>query len=152
MFPVRIILLPTDFSDPATQAHSAACDLAREHKARLVVLHVTAKPVVSYIEKATELPAAEFQQKLWETLQWPRDCEQGLDVVHRVEEGNAIDQIIRVAEEVRPDLIVMGTHGRRGILNWFTTNVTDEIVRSAPCSVLIVKAPQYSPPDAAKST
>jgi universal stress protein A len=136
---ISVILHPTDFSEPTEQAHAMACELARKEKAKLIVLHVTAKPVVSVIEKATELPPEELQKKLWETLRCPKDCETGLDVLHRVEEGNPVQQIARIAREVQADLIVMGTHGPRGVLSWFTTNVTDHVVREAPCSVLIVK-------------
>lgn len=147
MLTTKVVLHPTDFSEPASQAHAAACDIARERKARLVVLHVATKPVVTYIGKASELPPAELQQKLWETLQCPRECEAGLNVEHRVEEGNAVQQIVRVAKEVQADLIVMGTHGPRGLLNWFTTNVTDQIVRNAPCSVLIIRTPPNETPE-----
>ena len=139
MAKLNTILHPTDFSEPAEQAHAMACELARKEKARLIVLHVTSKPVVSVIEKATELPPEELQRKLWETLRCPKDCEAGLDVLHRVEEGSPVTQIARVARDVQADLIVMGTHGPRGVLSWFKANVTDHVVREAPCSVLIVK-------------
>lgn len=45
-------------------------------------LHVADKPVVSYIEKASELSPEQLQQKLWETLRWPKECEEGLNVEH----------------------------------------------------------------------
>ena len=141
MSKVKVILQPTDFSEPAAQARAAACEIAREQKARLVVLHVTAKPVVSYIEKTSDLPPEKLQQKLWETLRAPRECEAGVDVQHRVEEGSPVQQIVRVAKEIQADLIVLGAHGPRGPLKWFTSNVTDHIVRESPCSVLIVKDP-----------
>ncbi|HVT81117.1 MAG TPA: universal stress protein [Phycisphaerae bacterium] len=138
---LKVILHPTDFSEPAAIAHAAACDLAREYKARLIVLHVAEKPVVSYIEKATELSPEEFQQKLWETLQWPRECERALEVAHRVEEGNPVQQIVQMARTEGVDLIVMGTHGRHGMLKWFSSSITDQVVRYAPCSVLIARRP-----------
>lgn len=152
MFQANTILIPTDFSDPAEAAHAAACDVARAAGAQLIVLHVTDKPVVSYIEKATELPPDEFQRKLWETLRWPRDREKGLTVQHRVVEGDPVTQIGAVAQEINCDLIVMGTHGRRGLLGWFTSTVTEQVIRKAPCSVLVVKstdqAGQAAPPGA----
>ena len=117
----------------------------------MIVLHVTEKPVVSYIEKATELPAGELQQKLWETLRWPRDRETGITVQHRVEEGDPVARICAVALEIGCDLIVMGTHGRRGLLGWFTSTVTEQVIRKAPCSVLVVKSTDQ-PPEAAPPT
>jgi len=149
---IKVILQPTDFLEPAAQAHKAACELARQQKAKLVVLHVTAKPVVSYIANATELPQAELQEKLWETLRCPRETEADVNVVHRVEEGNPVHQIVRVAKEINADLIILGAHGPRGLLKWFTSNVIDHIIREAPCSVLMVKTPNAEPvPDSMPS-
>jgi nucleotide-binding universal stress UspA family protein len=88
MWPIKTILNATDFSEVSNEAHEAACALARQHRARLIVLHVAEKPVISYIERASELSHEEFQQKLWDTLRWPRDQETGLTVEHRVEEGD----------------------------------------------------------------
>jgi universal stress protein A len=141
MLPAKIILHPTDFSEPASHAHAAACALARHWNARLIVLHVAATPIVSYIEKASELKPEELQQRLWETLRCPTDLEKDLRVEHRVVEGHAVAEILRVARESQADLIVMGTHGHRGMLHWFSTNVTDQIVRGAACSVLIERTP-----------
>src|SRR3954452_11138123 len=104
MIRVKTILQPNDFSEYSEDAHGLACAIAREKQARLIVLHVTDKPVVSYIEKATQLPPEEFQKKLWEMLRWPREKEAGLDVEHRVEEGDPVKQILRVAAESRCDL------------------------------------------------
>jgi nucleotide-binding universal stress UspA family protein len=74
-------------------------------------------------------------------LRAPRESEAGVDVQHRVEEGSPAQQIVQVANEIQVDLIVLGTHGPRGLLKWFTSNVTDHLVRESPCSVLIVKDP-----------
>jgi nucleotide-binding universal stress UspA family protein len=149
MLPAKIILHPTDFSEPASHAHAAACALARHWNARLMVLHVANKPVVSYIERASELQPEELQKKLWETLRCPTDLENGLQVEHRVAEGHAVAEILRAAREVHADLIVMGTHGHRGILHWFSTNITDQVVRGAGCSVLIERSPAPAVPEVA---
>jgi nucleotide-binding universal stress UspA family protein len=139
MFPIKTLLHPTDFSEYAEEGHAVACALAREQNARLVILHVTDKPVVSYLEKASELNPQQVQDKLWETLQWPREMEAGLNIEHRIEEGDAVGQIVRVATEIGSDLIVMGSHGKRGWFSWFTSNVVENVIRKAPCSVLVAK-------------
>jgi nucleotide-binding universal stress UspA family protein len=146
MWPIKTILNATDFSEVSDEAYQAACGLARQHQARLIVMHVAEKPVISYIEKASELTPEEFQRKLWETLRSPREQEAGLSVEHRIEEGDPVKEIVRVAQEVQADLIVMGASGRTGLFRWLTTSVTDEIVRNSPCSVLLVKpAPVHEP-------
>ena len=138
MFPIKTLLHATDFSEYAEEAHALACEIARA-EARLVILHVTEKPVVSYIEKASELNPKQIQDKLWEILQWPREQEAELNVEHRIEEGDAAKQIVRVAAEIHSDLIVMGSHGRKGWFRWFTSSVIEEVIRKAPCSVLVAK-------------
>jgi nucleotide-binding universal stress UspA family protein len=142
MWPIKNILIATDFSELSNDAHEAACAIARQHKARLIVLHVAEKPVVSYIEKASELSPEEFQHKLWDTLRWPRENESGLTVEHRVKDGEAVKEIVREATEHDVDLIVMGASGKTGLLRWFTGSVTDDVARHAPCSVLLVKPPR----------
>lgn len=138
---VTTILNPRDFSEPSAEAHATACDVARRHQARLICLHVAEKPVVSYIERASELSSEEFQQKLWEALRWPKECEKDLDVEHRVVEGDPVKQILSMATETDCDLIVMGTRGITGLSRWFTSSVTEAIVRDAPCSVLVARSP-----------
>lgn len=142
MFQVKILLHPTDFSEYSDEAHAIACEMARDHHARLVVLHVTDKPVISYIEKSSELNPDQIQQKLWETLQWPREKEADLNVEHRITEGDAVTQILSVAKEIGCDLMVMGSRGRKGLFTWFTNSVTEQVVRQAPCSILVVKSPE----------
>src|SRR5262245_34014744 len=126
MWPIKTVLIATDFSEVSNDAHEAACAISRQQQARLIVLHVAEEPIVSYIAKATELSKEEFQQKLWETLRWPRDQENGLNVDHRMVEGDPVKQIVRVAQEQHADLIVMGASGRTGLLRWFTGSVTDD--------------------------
>jgi nucleotide-binding universal stress UspA family protein len=139
MWPIKTILNATDFSEVSNEAYETACELAHQHHARLIVMHVTEKPVMSFIEKASELSPEERQQKLWETLRSPREQETGLEVEHRIEEGDPVKQIVRAAEDNHVDLIVMGASSRTGLMRWLTASVTDNIVRDAPCSVLLVK-------------
>jgi nucleotide-binding universal stress UspA family protein len=145
MFHVKTILNARDFSEPSAKAHQVACDIARRYDAKLIFLHVTDKPVFSYFEKASELPPDELQHKLFASLSLPTESEKGLDVEHRVMEGDPVQQILGVAEEKHCDLIVLGTHGTTGISRWFTTSVAEEVVRQASCSVLISKASKESP-------
>ncbi|HRK32774.1 MAG TPA: universal stress protein [Tepidisphaeraceae bacterium] len=140
MWKVKTILNPRDFSEPSAEAHQMACEIARQCEAKIIFLHVTDKNVVSYIERASELPPKELQEKLWETLRWPREIEAGLEVEHRVVEGEPVSQILNAANQTGCDLIVMGTHGRSGFSRWFTSSVTEQVVFKAPCSVIVAKS------------
>lgn len=142
MFQIKTILNARDFSEPSAEAHQIACDVARRYEAKLILLHVTDKPVFSYFEKASELPADELQRKLFESLRLPAENEKGLNVEYRILEGDPVQQILRVAKDENCDLIVLGTHGKSGMSRWFTTSVAEDVVRQAKCSVLISKASQ----------
>ena len=50
-----------------------------------------------------------------------------------------VGQIVGVATEIGSDLIVMGSHGRKGWFRWFTSSVIENVIRKAPCSVLVAK-------------
>jgi nucleotide-binding universal stress UspA family protein len=54
-------------------------------------------------------------------------------------EGEAATAILREAERVRADLIVMGTHGRSGLPHMLVGSVTEKIVRAASCPVLTIR-------------
>jgi len=67
------------------------------------------------------------------------------------EDGDAAEEILRVAEEVRCDLIVMGTHGRSGLGRLLMGSVAEQVMRKARCPVLTVKCPA-APQSAGPST
>ena len=62
-----------------------------------------------------------------------------------VELGRPTDVILRVAEEVDADLIIMGTHGRAGLRRLAMGSVAESVLRQADCPVLIVPSPQQEP-------
>ena len=59
--------------------------------------------------------------------------------------GDPRDMILQTAKEIHADLIVIGTHGRRGISRFLLGSVAEAIVRSAPCPVLTVRAKAVTP-------
>lgn len=140
MWPPRIILHPTDFSTQSQHALRLANSLAQQHSARLVVLHVAEPqhpPGMLPPTPHSESYYAELRKKLQE-LQ-PLDAE-----VHReprLEEGEPASEILRVAQEIGCDLIVMGTHGRTGLKHLLMGSIAEQVVRKAPCTVLTVKSP-----------
>jgi nucleotide-binding universal stress UspA family protein len=64
----------------------------------------------------------------------------------RVADGRPADEIIRAVEREGTDLIVMGTHGRRGFKRLMLGSVAEEVVRRATCPVLTVKPAQVAAP------
>jgi nucleotide-binding universal stress UspA family protein len=152
MFHPHRILHPTDFSDSSAYAFDVACDLARQHQAMLLVLHVveTLGPEnVTYGEAVTQLQPEGYRQRLWEELNrmTPRAPE-GITMRHLLTEGDAAEEIRRVAEKHQCDLIVMGTHGRTGLDRLLMGSVAEKVVRLAPCPLLVVKSPAPKTPAA----
>jgi nucleotide-binding universal stress UspA family protein len=69
-------------------------------------------------------------------------------IEHRLEQGNPVAEILRVAKETACDIIVMGTHGRTGLAHLFMGSVAEKVVRKATCPVLVVKTLMpASPPE-----
>ena len=82
----------------------------------------------------------------WESrlrLLQPRDP--GVWVEHRLEEGDAAEEILRVARETACDLVVMGSHGRTWLERALMGSVAAKVLRSAPCPVLTVRVPFLQP-------
>jgi nucleotide-binding universal stress UspA family protein len=58
-----------------------------------------------------------------------------------LQEGDPATEILRIAQECKCDLIVMGTHGRTGVARLLMGSVAEHVVRKAECPVLVVKTP-----------
>ena len=139
MLAIRTILHPTDFSRNCNHAFPLACSLARDHGARLVVMHVAESPNVPRVEEGNIVQPDEDPFKSRERL-----LESEYDTIsieYRVERGSAAEEILRVAREIQCDLIVLGTHGRTGFPRFVLGSVAEAVLRNAPCPVLTVKVP-----------
>jgi len=151
MLPIHTILHPTDFSAGSAEAFHLACALARDYGARLIVLHVMERPLLIYSGVMAAPPppeiSAEERQALREKLQ-QLHAEPTLDIEHLLVEGDPTTAILRFSGDRHCDLIVMGSHGRRGIGRLLLGSVAEQVLRQATCPVLTVKVPV--PPIAAR--
>lgn len=143
MLPIGTILCPTDFSKESGAAFDMACALARDSRARLIVLHVERPPLATLGGQTfvPPLPSEYDRERLREKLQEIRPPEANIAVEHRLEFGEPDAVILGVAGEVRAGLIVMGIHGGSGVRRLLMGSVAEHIVRKAPCPVLTVRAP-----------
>jgi len=142
---IQTILHPTDFSESANHAFRLACSLARDHEARLVLLHVvsSAAPVAggmlvgAYADEMLD----DTEPRVTDQLEAMRESHEDIPMEWRLVKGNVIDGILAAAEDVEAGLIVMGTHGRTGLQRLLMGSIAENIVRKANCSVLTVKTP-----------
>jgi nucleotide-binding universal stress UspA family protein len=135
------ILHATDFSGLAANAFHAAFALATAHRARLILLYVkqpqeTIQGEFGLMPPEPEPSDSEILDRLSEQL--PRDSP--VQVERLVVHGMAVPTIVQVAKENNCDLIVMGTHGRKGLGRLFHVNVADSVIREAPCPVLALRS------------
>jgi nucleotide-binding universal stress UspA family protein len=139
----RTMLVATDFSEHADQALEYAAELAAQLDATIHLLHVVTNPVMGGPELAFVHPSliehatTAAQTALEERAARLRDRVQVGPV--QLEVGDPRDEIDRVAAEIGADLIVMGTHGRRGVRRLLLGSVAESVVRTAPCPVLTVR-------------
>jgi nucleotide-binding universal stress UspA family protein/quercetin dioxygenase-like cupin family protein len=148
MSAIRTILHPTDFSENARYAFQTACAMARESQAKLILLHVMLPTVSPWQQHspADPMQPAESQESLAK-FPWPKPSDPQIRVEHRVAEGNAADEILRLSNLAPCELIVMGTHGRSGMGRFLTGSVAEEVLRKSVCPVLVVKIPLRPAPD-----
>jgi len=143
----RTILVPTDFSEHADHALAYAVEIAGQLDATVHVVHAITVPVLGISEMGIAY-ASTMMESTTKTAQTALD---GLTDRYRnkavlgpvrMEVGDARDVIDRVAAAIGADLIVMGTHGRRGVSRILLGSVAESVVRSAPCPVLTVRGKQ----------
>ena len=144
---IRRIVCASDFSRTSRKALSAAIDMAKTNRARLTIVYayVPIAPLVpeQYIESGT-LDRLDKEARRWVERHMAalvrRARESGVPAAARVMSGDPSSQIVRAARSARADLIVIGTHGRRGVSRFLLGSVAERVIATAPCPVLTVRA------------
>jgi nucleotide-binding universal stress UspA family protein len=143
------ILCPVDFSDFSLNAYAYARSLAQHYKAHLSLLNVVQPLTVTYpyyympaqmTRLSSELVDKARRQLRELAEKYASDAVQPETVV---EEGFIADVILGFAENQKADLIVMGTHGRRGLDRLVIGSVTERVLRKSPQPVLAVRKPAH---------
>ena len=133
-WPIERILVATDFSLCSLHALERAEALARKVDAELVLLHVAAVPVAGV--STVGLAHAAVERELAATVE--RLHHHRVKARSLLREGAPDEEILIAAETERASLVVMGTHGRKGVAHMLLGSVAERVVRAAPCPVLTV--------------
>jgi glycine betaine transporter len=146
------ILVPTDLSEGAEQALDYACELARTLGAEVHLLNVVGIPALGVPELGVALASTVIDQLVVENETALEELARKRCGASRVGQilikaGDPRDTINQTARELGVDLIVMGTHGRRGITRALLGSVAETVVRTAPCAVLTVRLREASDSD-----
>lgn len=137
------ILVATDFSNVSDEAVAYASAQARMTGARLLIVHVRPTPtadqgegMLHYGIEREDMPATERR------LQEVQEAVEGVASETRLLKGHPAEEILRLARDEDVALIVMGTHGRTGIVRAFMGSVAEQVIRRASCPVMTIKVPQ----------
>jgi nucleotide-binding universal stress UspA family protein len=142
MFDLHLILHPTDFSASSEQAFRLACTLAQSCGARVRILHVARQPVVVPTGRVAPSEPEHYREVLTDKLCSLQQRYPELEIeAHLVFAADPAGRIIQEARDHKPDVIVMGTHGRTGLGRLLMGSVAEHVVRKAPCPVVTVKLP-----------
>lgn len=148
MFAPKTILVATDFSEFSDRAVKDALEMAGNYKAKLILLHVIDENlqqcVVDYClsaEAFTELQEnteRNSREKLQEELK-KIDPRKNGNIEIKVRTGVPYSEILHEQQEDRADLIVLGSHGKRGFVHNMLGGVADKVTRGATVPVMVVR-------------
>ena len=135
------ILVPTDGSDASTAALDHALSLASQYDARIHALYVVDWEPYGLVEEGKSVIVDTLHDEGSAAVARVEEEAEtvGVDVRTGVVEGDIHRRILDYATEEGVDLIVMGTHGRRGLDRLLIGSVTERVVRSSPVPVLTVR-------------
>jgi nucleotide-binding universal stress UspA family protein len=145
------MLVATDFSDASAPATTYAFCLARALNARLYIVHVVpeddvrvTKAIRAYLqsEVTPEILVDALYNEAAKRLATLVEKAHATELVHErlIITGDPAAEIIRCAVAKQVQLIVIGTHGRRGVTRFLLGSVAERLLREAPCAVLVVPA------------
>jgi universal stress protein A len=142
---MKKILVATDFSSCARAALDHAIELASATHASLLLLHDYELPTYALpngnIYSLDVVAQEQIERSIDEQLASERThaVKRGVDAAVERATGHPADVILRHAAEQGIGLVVMGTHGRRGLKRLFLGSVAEHVLRAAPCPVLVVR-------------
>ena len=144
---IKHILVPTDFGESAERATDYALALAGKFDAKLTLMHVYSTPTYTYAEGflwPVEELARGAQVALGTVVETLKQRNAGIDSALVM--GAPWEQILLVAKQRGVDLIVMGTHGRRGLSRMLLGSVAERVVRMSPVPVLAIPSAEHASP------
>lgn len=144
------ILAPVDFSHCSRTALNYAISLAEQLGAELRVLHVCEVPALVSPDLVVTIPDQPTQTiSDWVQSEAKAGMDEfmkevvrpeGLKIDVKLASGDAPERIAKEAKEYAADLVVMGTHGRKGMAHLIMGSVAERTLRICPCPVLTIRS------------
>lgn len=158
MLPIKKILCPTDFSEPALEALKVASELAQQFLATLLVVNIVPPIPLPYSSiagislEAPGLPSTcdldTYKLELTEAAQEglkklvDEHIPKALSVEIMVSTGEPDLEIVRIAQQENADLIVLAILGQKGWKRFLIGSVAEKVVRLVICPVLVIHGPR----------
>lgn len=142
----KTILVPVDFSEHSDRALAYALDLAKSTSGTVHVMHAFELPVIGFPD-GTLVATAEMAAKIVDSAQSSLDKlvtahkGSGVTLTATLKQADPRTAIVSMAKELDADLIVMGTHGRRGLAHVLIGSVAENVVRTSTVPVLTLRDP-----------
>jgi universal stress protein A len=144
---IKNILVPVDFSESSAKALRYAVALAGKNQAKITLLHVVYVHYMAGEFGPVDLPAIETQMKnsaqnkleAFAREHIPAGVLAGMAIMN----GPIVNEISVFARERKSDLIVVSTHGYTGLKHFMLGSVAENVVRHAPCPVLVVREKEH---------
>jgi len=149
MLPIKKIVCPTDFSDPSKAGLDAAVELAGKYGAHIYLVYVLAP--LPLVASTYPFPGGrhEIPYSVEDMLKSAKVAMQNfvdnatipdaIAYTTTVLQGRPADEITRLAEDEKADLITIATHGESGWQRFVFGSVAERVVRLAHCPVLVLK-------------
>ena len=135
------ILVPVDGSKFMEKYINYACDITKLMEAKMMMIHVVTLPAV--VEPGFPIDPRPFEQVGTKILENAKKIaeDKGLEpeTILETSFGNAAQKILKVAEEKKIDLVIIGSRGHSLLRNLLVGSVCDTVIRNAPCPVLVVR-------------
>ncbi|HIL34178.1 MAG: universal stress protein [Nitrospira sp.] len=149
--PIQTILVPTDFSELATEAVDFAFLMGEQMKLSMIFLYVDewpdhSDPMAPLHNEYGIYKKNDASALLNDLVQRAKD--RGLKGSKELVDGVPSVEIIRTAKKRKTDLIVIGTHGRTGVTHIMIGRQADQVIRESPCPVVTVKSTKHEYPSA----
>ena len=147
MLTIKRILVPIDFTETSDKAFDFALELAERFGASVTAMHAYEIPVIGFPDGAL-VATVDIATRIQESGRKGLDAAvaarkaRGIPIDSVLREGPAWEEIRALAEEMPADIIVIGTHGRRGIARALLGSVAENVIRTTKVPVLTIHGPR----------
>lgn len=146
---IRTIIVATDLSEASQPATAYALRLARALQAQLYLIHVVPEEDLHMLTSISQLLQSTIAASLLTDVLYAEAEKQLRQLVHEAQAGDLVPEslvvtgppaetILSWANAKQAQLIILGTHGRRGLSHVFMGSVAEQVLRQAPGAVLVV--------------